>query len=772
MIGLTRSAPSFLRGLLVLVASVAGAVFSVAQAMPDWIWQLHTHEGPTWSIVYAPDGEHLFTAGWDGQVRRWSLTTGEITRRYRAGSGIQRVAVSDDGTLIAGATQNHRLVVWNVETGAQLCNLPLGTYGQGVRFLPGKPNLLVATYQNAHLYEVDPHAGQFVRADPLPSAAWDMDISAEGNTVAIPFHSSTGGYVRIYDLTTRALKWQRFIDKRPYLVDISPDGSKVAVGCDPGEVRVYTTESLAHLATLPATSSGVPQFSQDGEVLYTLRRPVYGYRTSDWQKIHDFYPDSPPDTMANHPSGSTVAFAHSDSIRLYSSADMAEIGRLAPNRGRVTRWVSRPDDSQYATAHEIGDRFYAPANLWQPDTGQWLSGFNYNTESSQTLYALGYSNDGARLALATYANAELGRVVRAFDVATGALILEVSNIHTAQVNDLSYSPDSTRIATASLDKTAKVWNAQTAALIATLTGHTASVSRCFFRGNNELITVSNSGREVTHWNITTGQPIQTWTFTETIRAIYVASTDRLFVNVGYGLTCQEISLATGNVVNTIAFPGWLAAVSRDGTTLLSSGTYMNFLNASTGATLASLDNGAPGMEFTNDGSRVFTREGVIDNPVQEEYAATSLTATPPAFVASGTLASLVKPRDDDWLRLAILTFSSKAFPIIAEARTTIDVENPRALRARIRSKSNTQGAWTLSMQFFDVISGSWSTVARVAAPLSQTVSEQVLSTTQDVNRYAASDGTVRMRFTVDGLALGSSIRPDISIDYARFEVVR
>lgn len=385
---------------------------------------------------------------------------------------------------------------------------------------------------------------------------------------------------------------------------------------------------------------------------------------------------------------------------------------------------------------------------------------------------MNYSSDGARFALANYENPPFTYNMKIFDVETGAQVFSVPAVHSSTVNDLRYSPNGSLIATTSVDKTAKVWNAQTGAHIATLTGHTASVSRCFFRGNSELITVSNSAREVTRWNIATGQPIQAWTFTETIRAMYVASTDRLFVNVGYGMTCQEISVATGNVVNTIAFPGWLAAVSRDGTTLLSSGTYMTFLNAGTGATLASLDNGAPGMEFTNDGSRVFTREGVIDNPVQEEYAVTSISATPPAFVVSGTLASLVTPRDDDWLRLAILTFSSKAFPIIAEARTTVDVENPRALRARIRSQSNTAGAWTLSMQFFDVVSGSWSTVARVAAPLTQSVSELVLSTTQDVDRYVAADGTVRMRFTVDGLSTASNIRPDISIDYVRFEVVR
>lgn len=302
MNGLTRSARSFLRGLLVLIAVVLGTAGSVAQTMPEWIWQLHTHEAGISSIVYEPDGQHILT-GNDNQVRRWNVSTGEITHRYRTPNSITEVAVAEDGTLVAALDQSKSLMVWEIESGTLLCNVPLGSYGMGVRFLPGKHNLLVATYQNAHLYEIDPYTGQIVRADPLPFSAWDMDISADGS-IAIPFHEGSGGTVRIYDLTTRALKWVRYIEKHPYAVDLSPDGSMVAVGCDQNEVRAYTTENLVHLATLPSapTGSGLPQFSNDGEVLYTLRRPVFGYRTSDWQKVHDFFPDSPPGDMAFHPA--------------------------------------------------------------------------------------------------------------------------------------------------------------------------------------------------------------------------------------------------------------------------------------------------------------------------------------------------------------------------------------------------------------------------------------------------------------------------------------
>lgn len=774
MNGLTRSARSFLRGLLVLVASVGGAVFSVSQATPDWIWQLHTNEGGSSSLAYEPGGEHLLAAG-GSQVRRWNLATGQIVRRYRTSNTITDVVVSEDGTLVAALDQSKYLIVWNIESGVQLCKVQLGAYGMGVRFLPGQHNLLVATYTNPHLHEVDPHTGLFVRSDPLTENVWEMDTSAAGGVIAIAgSNNGNSGYVRVFDLATRSIQWSRVMSPYPSSVSLSPDGSKVAVGSSDFKVRVYATENLVLLATLDSALTGepIPRFSDDGDVLFTLRRPVYGYRTSDWQRIHDFYPDSPPNALAFHPAGGTVALTHSDAIRLYSRVDMTETGRFAPSKGRVTRWVSRPDDSQYATAHENGHRFYAPANLWQSNTGEWLSGFNYNIESSQSLYAIDYSSDGARLAV-PYASASLGRVVRVFDVTSGALYLEFPSAHTSSVNDLRYSPNGLLIATASSDKLAKVWNAQTGALVATLTGHTASVSLCFFRGNNELITVSNSGREVARWDITTGQPIQTWTFTETIRAIYVASTDRLFVNVGYGMTCQEISVATGNLVNTIAFPGWLAAVSRDGTTLLSSGAYMDFLNASTGATLASLDNSAPGMEFTNDGSRVFTREGVIDNPVQSEFSPLTAWVVAPAQILSGSAQSLLKRSDNQELRAIVMPMSngSRTTQLVGEVSTVMGSSTPRAITVRMTSKANTVGQWLLTLQLYDWVSGSWSSVATTESAIGVAWTDLLLTIRNDTSRYIAADGAVRMRYTVRGV-LGRQPRLDHSIDYVRFDAVQ
>src|SRR5262249_9011053 len=65
-----------------------------------------------------------------------------------------------------------------------------------------------------------------------------------------------------------------------------------------------------------------------------------------------------------------------------------------------------------------------------------------------------FSPDGTRLATASY-----DKTTRLWDVRTGQQLLELSG-HTAQVTSLAFSPDGTRLATASVAGTGRLWDAR------------------------------------------------------------------------------------------------------------------------------------------------------------------------------------------------------------------------------------------------------------------------------------------------------------------------
>ena len=77
-----------------------------------------------------------------------------------------------------------------------------------------------------------------------------------------------------------------------------------------------------------------------------------------------------------------------------------------------------------------------------------------------------FSPDGSRIVTASR-----DKTAKVWDAKSGAEILTLKG-HTDRVTSASFSPDGSRIVTASVDKTAKVWDAKSGAEVLTLKGHT------------------------------------------------------------------------------------------------------------------------------------------------------------------------------------------------------------------------------------------------------------------------------------------------------------
>ena len=79
-----------------------------------------------------------------------------------------------------------------------------------------------------------------------------------------------------------------------------------------------------------------------------------------------------------------------------------------------------------------------------------------------------FSPDGSRIVTASG-----DRTAKVWDAKSGAEVLTLKG-HTVPVTSASFSPDGARIVTGSQDKTAKVWDAKSGAEVLTLKGHTGS----------------------------------------------------------------------------------------------------------------------------------------------------------------------------------------------------------------------------------------------------------------------------------------------------------
>ena len=119
-------------------------------------------------------------------------------------------------------------------------------------------------------------------------------------------------------------------------------------------------------------------------------------------------------------------------------------------------------------------------------------------EHADEVNSAAFSPDGSRIVTAS--DDKTARVWRAD---TGALIAELKG-HADTVNSAAFSPEGSRIVTASDDKTARVWMADTGALIAELKGHADEVYSAAFSPEGSRIVTASDDETARVWTADTG----------------------------------------------------------------------------------------------------------------------------------------------------------------------------------------------------------------------------------------------------------------------------
>jgi WD40 repeat protein len=112
-----------------------------------------------------------------------------------------------------------------------------------------------------------------------------------------------------------------------------------------------------------------------------------------------------------------------------------------------------------------------------------------------------FSPDGTRLATASFDG-----TAKVWDAIKGQDLFALEG-HTGGVSGVAFSPDGTRLATGSGDQTAKVWDATSGKELLSLKGHTAPVYGVAFSPDGNRLATGSRNRTVKVWDANSGQEL-------------------------------------------------------------------------------------------------------------------------------------------------------------------------------------------------------------------------------------------------------------------------
>jgi WD40 repeat protein len=475
------------------------------------------------SVAFSPDGDFLASGSYDKTVRVWDAATGKQLQSCAGHRGIVRsVCFSPDGTKLASASDDKddkTVRVWDPRTGRELVVLDgfsLTVYS--VCFSPDGRFLAVASThaRRAEVKVWDFQSGTYERsirhADDINAVAFSPD----GRRLAGASNDKT---VRVWDVATgrEALTlWGH--QAQVNSVTFSPDGTLLASGSADKTVRVWDAATGQERACHRGHGKGIEgvAFGPDGQLLASTSgdgtvkvwRPAADDRfavlrghdsfvgevrvsadsraivsaspdgtirlwdvDSQTQRIAIRAHDAGVGSVDISPDGRRLVSGGEDRlVKVWDAKTGAQLLSLAGHTAPVQVVAYSPTGTRLASASGSfdGGSNLTPgeAKVWDADTGRLLFTVAGTAEGFN---CVAFSPDGKRLACGG------GGVVALVDAQTGEQRLSI-RAHDDSVVGLAFSPDGRRLASASYDKTVKVWDATDGTPLVTFRGHTQRVT--------------------------------------------------------------------------------------------------------------------------------------------------------------------------------------------------------------------------------------------------------------------------------------------------------
>lgn len=403
---------------------------------------------PPSSIAVSPDGACLALGEYQRLVRIVDAMTGEDKGILSGHANVVRaVTYSSDGSLLAGASEDGTIRIWNLATGKT-------------------ERTIAATFPEG----------------PVKTLAF----SSDNKRIA----ASSDHALRIYDFDADARSVLEGHESYAYAVAFSPDCSLLASCGFVEKMRVWDGLTYEPLAVVEAKyPHHFLSFTSDGARLFVTNKkhnddspgilfwdtaaglPVTAPRISGDEKLFDpgfnKWTIVPGNSKGTPSAGERHASSPDRTLLLYGVYNLGQTGGELQLRDIATNKVIR--------------------SLGHFDQG---------------VLSTAFSRDGKRV-LAGFADGK----IRAWEFPSGRELAEMRG-HTGHVYSIIFSPDGSRIATGGNDGAIILWDAKNFEQVLVLTGHTGYVHSVAFSADGTRLASASGDGTVRVWDSVS--PAERW----------------------------------------------------------------------------------------------------------------------------------------------------------------------------------------------------------------------------------------------------------------------
>ncbi|WP_017652542.1 eIF2A-related protein [Fortiea contorta] len=533
--------------------------------------------------------------------------TQEVNRLQNNSQQVNAVVFSDDGKLIAAASDDQTIKIWNLQ--GKLINTITNKQGRftAVAFSPDSQLIAAAsTDKTIKIYGID---GKLISTFAgHTDITTDVAFSYDGKIVASASRDKT---IKLWSLNGSLIKTWNAHNGWVNTIKFSPDNQTIASGGEDNLVKLWRTADAKLIRTLTGHQERVTcvKFSPDGKMIAAA---------SDDKTIKIW--NSPGKLLqtleGNNNQINSISF--SPNQQLLAVADVDGIVKIWQNKNQVkTEFVVQ----QTLLSHgaQVTDVNFSPdgkilasasadktVRLWEfPKTSQpEYAGSFYSVSFSQKRQLFAAAGWDGKIKI--WANNGIVKLIP----------------HHRIIFALDFSPNGKIIAAASDDKTIKLWDTQNGKIIQTLTGHTERVTSVSFSPNGKTLASGSADKTIKLWRVADGKLLKTIkTGTEEITSVSFSPDNQMLASGSYDKTVKLWKL-DGSLVKNLPGHGLAIAsvkFSPDGTIIASAsmdntiklwqiadGTLIN--------TLAGHNNGVTSLSFLPHTS--ILASGSADNTIK------------------------------------------------------------------------------------------------------------------------------------------------------------